>query len=155
MTWLTVRPHKRQHLLDDFNAFDSLFEDMFRSFAPLAATTARENSFFAPSIDVKETDTAYELHAELPGLSEDDITLEIEDGVLTLQGEKKAESKDEKGNYTRIERRYGSFKRQFQLPEHVQEENITASFKHGVLTLTLPKQETPKKETKKISIQTH
>lgn len=105
----------------------------------------RRETTWAPSVDVVENKDAYVLHAELPGLEKKDINVSVEDGVLTISGERKFEGKDEKDdNYRYYERRYGSFSRTFKLPEHVDAAKIKANHKNGVLELTLPKTEAAK-----------
>jgi len=105
---------------------------------------------WVPSVDVSETDADLVVRAELPGMTQDDIELSLQDNVLTVKGEKKQEKKEEKENYHRIERSYGSFSRSFTLPATVKQEDIKASFKDGVLEITLPKSE--EVQPKKIAI---
>lgn len=145
---------------DPFAAFrtyaDTLFDDMFHSnIAPSfrrAAPTQRSNeAFLSPSIDVHETEAAISLAAELPGLDEQDIDLEITDGILTLKGEKRYEREDD-ADARVIERHYGSFERSFTLPESVDDAAISASFEKGVLNVTLPKREEVIQKPRKISI---
>ena len=97
------------------------------------------NAFLAPSIDVVENDNAITMTAELPGLSDEDIDLSVDDGILTLKGEKKMEKKDDKDNYHVVERRYGTFQRLMRLPSSVDEAGVAAKFDKGVLTVTMPK----------------
>ncbi len=104
----------------------------------------------SPAIDVNETDTSIELTAELPGLGEDDVELEIKDHRLTLSGQKKV-THDSKGDVRISERSYGSFSRSMALPDSVDTENVTAEFEKGVLRVNLPKIE-PKNPGKKINI---
>jgi HSP20 family protein len=92
-----------------------------------------------PKMDIKENENAITFSAELPGMTLDDVSVEVHNDVLTIRGEKKQEIKDEKENYHRIERRYGSFHRSFHLPENVKEEDIAASLKNGVLHVVVPK----------------
>ncbi len=103
-----------------------------------------------PAVDVSETDTDILVHAELPGMTQNDIQLNLQDNVLTLTGEKKQETKDEQKNYHRTECSYGSFSRSFTLPTNVAQDQIKASFKDGVLEIVLPKAEEAK--AKKIAI---
>jgi len=105
-----------------------------------------------PQVDVHETDAAYTIEAELAGLSEKDVELVVKDDMLTLKGEKKIEKKEEKKDYLRTERSYGSFERSFALPDGVDRDRIAATFKNGVLTITLPKTEKARKEARKIEI---
>jgi HSP20 family protein len=103
-----------------------------------------------PAVDVSETDSEMVVRAEFPGMTQDDIELNLQDNVLTLKGEKKQEKKEEKENYHRIERCYGSFTRSFTLPAGVKYDDVKATFKDGVLEIVLPKSEEAK--PKKISI---
>jgi HSP20 family protein len=94
---------------------------------------------FAPRVDTAETDTAYEVTAELPGVDEKDIKISLADNVLSISGEKKSEREQKDKDYVMTERSYGSFKRAFTLPDNVDVEKIAAKFDKGVLKVTLPK----------------
>ena len=99
---------------------------------------------WAPSVDISETEAEYAIKAELPEVKKEDVKVTVEDGVLTLQGERKQE-KDEKGKkYHRIERSYGRFVRSFTLPDSVDESKVKAEYTDGVLHLHLPKSEKAK-----------
>lgn len=94
---------------------------------------------WAPRVDICETDNAYSINAEIPGIHREDVRVNIEDGVLSIQGERK-EEKEEKGKrFHRIERSYGSFYRSFTLPENIDKSKIKASFHDGLLDLQIPK----------------
>ena len=99
---------------------------------------------WTPPVDVDETSDEIRLVAELPGLSREDIEVELEDGVLTIQGEKKEETKDEGTQGLLYERRWGSFTRRFTLPRAVDAENIRASYENGLLSIRVPKAEEAK-----------
>jgi HSP20 family protein len=105
-----------------------------------------------PSLDVKETDKEIVVEAELPGLEEKDISLMMQNGVLTIQGEKRLEYDEEKENYHVMERRYGSFSRSLRVPETVDEAKVEARFEKGVLKVTLPKRPEAAGEQHKIEI---
>ena len=105
---------------------------------------------WAPAMDVIEKGDQVVLRAELPGLSEDEVEITVENGTLTLQGEKKFQHEESEGNYRRLESRYGSFHRTFSLPTSVDQERIDAHFSKGVLGIELPKAEQAK--PKKISV---
>ena len=94
---------------------------------------------FAPATDLIESDSHYILRADLPGLSEDDVNVELDGNVLTVSGERRSSSEDRKAGYYRVERSYGSFRRSVRLPEGVDAEAITAGFDKGVLELHVPK----------------
>jgi len=99
---------------------------------------------WAPSVDIFEDQEKLIVEAELPGMNREDFELSVENNVLTLKGERKFEKKDERDNYHRVERQYGSFVRQFTLPQTVTAEGATADFENGVLRVALPKREETK-----------
>ena len=112
-----------------FDDIDTWFDT---GFPDLPETTWR------PAIDIKEKDGKYLVKADLPGLEKKDIHLVLRDGYLTLRGERKSEHEENKDNFHRIERTYGSFERTFRVPEGVTEKDIHAKYKDGVLELTVP-----------------
>jgi HSP20 family protein len=118
---------------------DRLFEDFgrgFPSFGSLAPSAAGE---MMPVMDVRETDKEFEFTVELPGLEEKDVQINIADDVLTIRGEKKTEKEEKEGDYKLIERSYGSFYRNFELPHGIEADKIQASLAKGVLKVTVPK----------------
>ena len=96
---------------------------------------------WAPAIDVFEREDAIFLKADLPGLDEDDVRIEVNDNVLALSGERRSEAQEEKNGYYRVERSYGAFSRSLVLPEGVDPDRIEASFDRGVLEVKVPKPE--------------
>lgn len=111
-----------------------------------------DNGRFAAPIDLKESDKGYTLEAELPGMSEKDIELELHDGMLTLKGEKRSERDEKKDDYHVTERSFGSVRRSIRVPDGVDEGKISADFKNGVLTVTLPKSKEAQKKARKIAV---
>jgi HSP20 family protein len=105
-----------------------------------------------PAVDVAETASGYEITAELPGIDENNVEVKYADGTLTIKGEKKDEKEEKKENYYLSERSYGSFQRSFRVPEGVDPDKVGASFKNGVLTVTLPKTAEAQKKEKRIEI---
>jgi HSP20 family protein len=103
-----------------------------------------------PPMDLVETGDHFVLRADLPGLSEEDVNIEVEDNVLTVSGERKAEHETTKEGYHRVERAFGSFSRSLTLPEGVDAEQVAASFDRGVLEIRIPKPE--QRKPRKISI---
>lgn len=99
---------------------------------------------WVPAVDIKEEDDRYVIHADIPGVEPEKIELSMENGMLTIKGERRDETIEEKENYKRVERSYGSFYRRFSLPDNVDPENISASGKDGVLEVVLPKTEAMK-----------
>ncbi|MCW8881779.1 MAG: Hsp20/alpha crystallin family protein [Sedimenticola sp.] len=106
---------------------------------------------WTPAIDIKEEEDRYVLHADIPGVEPEKIELSMEDGMLTIKGEKRHEVTENKEGYKRVERSYGSFYRRFSLPDNTDPELIKASGKDGVLEVIIPKVEA--KRSKKIEIQ--
>jgi len=99
---------------------------------------------WAPSVDIRETDDALLVQAELPGIDKKDVKLEVREGVMTLSGERRYEKDVEEENVHRIERSYGSFTRSFSLPANIDSEKVQAEMKDGVLSVRLPKRESAK-----------
>ena len=133
----TVRPF--------YGDFDKWFDHVSNSGSPEAGT-------WHPAVDVYETEDSYVLKADLPGVSKEDIKIDVNNNALTIKGEKKFEEKTEKENYMRVERSYGSFTRTFTLSEKVDSGNIKAAYKDGVLEVTLPKKEEAKPKEIKVEI---
>jgi HSP20 family protein len=106
----------------------------------------------APAVDIAEKENSYEITAEIPGLDASNLEIKLTNGTLTIKGEKKEEKEEKKKDYYLSERRFGSFQRSFQVPEGVDVEKIDASFKNGVLTITLPKTADALKKEKKIAV---
>jgi HSP20 family protein len=126
-----------------------LFDDMFRGFD---ATGFFGGRGIWPSTDVEETDKEYRITAELPGLEERDVEVLLQDGVLTVRGEKKSES--ENRSRTHSERFYGRFERQIPLALDADDTAVSAAFKNGVLTVTVPKSAQAVERSKRIPINT-
>ncbi len=140
--------------LDFWRPFRSEIERMFDRFANgfgLAPfSSGRLDSGFvlpSPAVDITETETAFTLSAELPGMTEKDVELSLSGDTLVVRGEKRQEREEKERNYYVSERSYGEFQRSFLLPESVDREKIAAEFANGVLRVTLPKTEqaSPKK----------
>ncbi len=131
-------------------SMNRLFEETFKD---LPVSTADVSATLVPSVDVKETDKAVEIQAELPGVDEKDVQVTYKDGVLTIKGEKKAEKEETKGGYHLSERSYGSFFRSLTIDD-VDADKIEASFAKGVLKVTLPKAPAAESKTKTIAIKT-
>ncbi len=130
---------------------DRLFDDFLspaelRSFAPPRAMGVW------PSIDVEETNQAYIVTAEVPGLDEKDIELSLRDNLLTISGEKREERQEEKGGRAYAERFYGQFRRAIPFDTEVDPDKVDAKFKNGVLTVTLPKSKKAQADARRIDI---
>lgn len=141
---------------------DRLFEDFRAGLWPqrrslfdyLPFNAKPEAGFEAPAVDIAEKEDAFELTAEIPGLSEKDVEVKLANGGLIIKGEKKAEKEEKKKDYFLSERRYGAFERFFSLPEGIDRDKIAASFKKGVLTVSLPKSKEARQREKTIAIKT-
>jgi HSP20 family protein len=130
-----------------------LFDDFSRGFdvAPFSAMRERLGTF-SPSLDVKEDDKAITVKAELPGMDEKDVEVLLTDDALTLKGEKKEDKEEKRENYYHVERTYGSFHRVIPLAAAIDTKKVNATFKNGVLVVTLPKTEEAKMKGKKIPV---
>ncbi len=135
---------------------DRLFDDFDRGFllAPFRRSLFDvEPSWPAdPAVDIAENEKAFEISAELPGLDEKNVEVKVANGVVTITGSKSEEKEEKNKNYHLQERRFGSFERNFSVPEGVDENKIEAAFKKGVLTVTMPKKPEAQKAEKKIEI---
>jgi HSP20 family protein len=142
----------RRRGLDVFGELTGMQQEMNRLFDEFFGERQTEMAecSWTPMVDVSETETEIRVRAELPGLNQDNIAINLQENVLTLTGEKKQEQKEEQENFHRVERCYGSFTRSFTLPTAVKNDTVQATFKNGVLLITLPKAEEAK--PKKIAI---
>jgi HSP20 family protein len=139
-------PFRDLNLLQD--RMNRLFDDAgrgWRADEPAATTT------WSPAVDIFETEGEIVVKAELPGMERKDITLHLENNVLSLRGERKFEKETKDENYHRIERSYGAFNRSFAIPATVDEEKIRAEYKDGVLNIVLPKKEQARPKQIKIA----
>lgn len=107
-------------------------------------------SQWAPNVDIKEEPGRFVIQADIPGVEPKDIEINMEKGILSIKGERKHEAKEENEKYTRVERSHGLFYRRFALPDSADAEGITASGKHGVLEIVIPKR--PETTPRRISI---
>ncbi len=140
---------------------DRLFDDFGRGFwRPFGRSLSAVEPFWrreakwaaAPVVDVVESEKAFEITAELPGMDEKNIEVKVVDGSLSIKGEKQEEKEEKKKEYYLSERSFGSFERNFELPDGVDIDKIEAAFKKGVLTVTLPKTPEAQKPAKKIEV---
>ena len=125
---------------------DRLFDDAFGG-------TARNGAVWSPAVDVRESQSDLTLSFEVPGVSPEQLELTVDNGILTVKGEKREERKEgDEGQYHVLERSYGSFARSFQLPKGLDDSKIEARHEHGILTVRIPKAALP--QPKKIAIET-
>lgn len=122
-----------------------LFSRRFNDIVDEMFNTNNEMSYsqdsFMPSVDIAESETQFEISAQLPGLKKDAINIDLENGRLTISGERKFENEEEGKNYHRVESSYGTFARSFHLPDSIDEESIDAIYTDGMLNITIQKQE--------------
>lgn len=116
--------------------------------------TPFHSEWFKPSLDIASDEKEYTIKVELPGINSHDITLEYSSNTLKIKGEKHQESEEKKKDYYRVERSYGSFQRVLDIPEDGDVDNITSSYKNGVLNISIPKKALPSKNRKQIEIKT-
>ena len=129
---------------DPFQDLQAFREEMNRSFNRWFGREEqgeRAAARWAPALDVAESGDAYHIDVEVPGLRPEDIDVTVDQGMLTVQGERRSEEETRERQYHRIERRYGAFRRSITLPSHVDAERVEASYDNGVLRLTVPKME--------------
>ncbi len=127
------------------------FDELFRDFAPAKTTpTARA---LMPATDVVETEKAIELKLDMPGVTPEAIEVKLDGDVLTVTAERKQETREEKDGWIRQERSWGTFARSFVLPETVEGTEPQAAYKHGVLTVTLPKKEVAQPKSFKVKVE--
>ena len=134
----------------DMNGFlnppsPDFFGNSFIDFRPL-----KQDRF--PKVDIAETKENFLITADLPGIDEINVNITLDDGILTIKGEKKTDTEDKQGEFYSRERSYGEFQRSFEVPAIIDENKIDASFSNGVLTVKMPKTPEAKKEVKKILI---
>jgi len=151
-------PFRVSHSWDPFREL----EEMQRRWASLfdrqmlLSEGGKEEQFrlteWTPAVDIAEDDKEYTIKAELPGINKEDVKVTVENGVLSISGERKSEKEEKDKKYHRIERTYGSFVRAFTLPEGTAGDKMNAEFKDGVLKLHLPKDETAKPKTVEVKI---
>jgi HSP20 family protein len=123
------------------NEVNRLFNSVFDAPHPGGGNGGGTMRRWMPAMDLVETDESFILRADLPGLSEEDIKIEFEDGTLTVSGERKAEHESNNEGYYRVERAVGAFSRSLTLPQGIDPESVTASFDRGVLEVRIPKPE--------------
>jgi HSP20 family protein len=134
---------QQANLWDPFREMRELSDRFSRMFETSALSTSDEQSLmnvdWAPAVNVSETDKAYLIKADLPEVKREDVKLTLDDGMLTLEGERRQEKREDKEKYHRVESSYGRFQRRFTLPDDAEAERVEAQYKDGTLTVTIPK----------------
>ena len=137
--------------LRELNSLQSEMNRLFNTvFDPPAGTSGNVLRRWMPAMDLVESADHFVLRADLPGMSEDDVAIEFEDGTLTISGERKAEHEDSKEGFHRVERSFGAFSRSLTLPPGIDADAVTAAFDRGVLEIRVPKPE--QRKPRKIAI---
>jgi HSP20 family protein len=147
-----MRVIKWEPFRDVDDVFDRFFAESMRRWPRVGAATQQPREW-APAADVSETDGEYVIKAELPEVRKEDVSITVQDGVLTLAGERRQEKVDEQEKIHRIERFYGSFARRFALPENADEQGIRAESREGVIVIHIPKQRVVEPQPRQIQIQ--
>jgi len=129
------------------NRVNHLFQDFNRGQDELTTTTS-----FVPAVDVYEDEHKVTLKLEIPGISQEDLDISLENNTLTVRGERKFEKEEKEENFHRIERRYGSFARSFSLPSTLDPESVQANYENGVLKIELAKREEAKPKQIKVNV---
>ncbi|MFZ2450547.1 MAG: Hsp20/alpha crystallin family protein [Methylovulum miyakonense] len=126
---------------------NQLQKELERGYQGGASDGSIATAEWSPAVDIKEEADKFVLHADIPGVKPEEIDISMENGVLTIKGEKRTEATTEQEGYKRVERSYGSFYRRFSLPDSANADAISAKSKHGVLEIVIPKREAvqPKK----------
>jgi len=145
----TQRGRDDHPLLSLHRDVNRLFDDVFRGFG-VPSLAGLDRSFAWPNVEFGETDKEIHITAGLPGLDEKDVELALEDGVLTLRGEKRSEMEDQDRGYS--ERSYGRFERRIGLPKGIEADKANATFRNGVLTVTLPKSAASNENVRRIPV---
>ena len=136
MTQLTRRTPNRT-VRDLQREVDSIFDQFFGRDSDEDTSTV-----WAPRTDLSETDDAFRIRLDVPGMTKEDITINLQSNTLTVSGERTTERQEENEEYVRVERAFGNFHRTFALPDAVDAENVEAAYEDGVLTINVPKTET-------------
>ena len=151
MSNMVLRKNDSEPRTTDVWGLQSDINRLFDAFmTPFEGTAIRRT--LSPKLDVAETKDKYEIKAEMPGIDEKDIELSMDDGVLTISGEKKTETESDDKGYWLKECSYGSFSRSVRLPENIADDKIVAKFDKGVLMIDVPKKEPTVAKAKKIAI---
>lgn len=139
---------------DPWQEIEDLFDRYTRAVGrPRGAQGELAVAEWAPRVDISETDREFTIKAEIPEVKKEEVKVAVDNGVLTIQGERKQEKEEKDKKYHRIERFYGSFARSFTLPDNVDTEKIKASFKDGMLNLSIPKIEEPKRKAIEVKVE--
>lgn len=144
MALVRYNPSREMDILQ--RRFNRLFDDVF------LPVWGEQTITFAPAVELSETSEAIQLKLEIPGMKAEDLDVQVTKNTVTITGERKEETKSEENGMTRSEFRYGKFQRMINLPAKVQNTNVTAEYKDGILHLSLPKAEEEKNKVVKVNL---
>ncbi|MDD5471727.1 MAG: Hsp20/alpha crystallin family protein [Sideroxydans sp.] len=142
---------------DPFKELEDVSNRLNRLFGRSSSTEESGQNMLAvadwsPSVDISETDDAYLIKGEIPGVKKEDVKVSVQDGMLTIQGERKMEKEEKNKKFHRVECSYGNFVRSFRMPDDADENKVKAEFKDGMLNVTLPKTEKAKSRSINVSV---
>ncbi len=146
MTFVRCNPNRMM------TEFGRDFDTVIDSFFGLPSIRSSNRWAFVPRVDIMDEKDYMSVVAELPGMNKEDVKVLVEDGVLTISGERKTETEKNEANYLRSELSYGSFSRSFTLPDHLDTDKIAADYINGILTVTIPKLEKAKPKEVKVEV---
>lgn len=156
---MSLMRRNQSNTWDPFREFQELSDRLNRLFEPRYApanTDASEQALtvfdWAPAVNISETDKAYLVKADLPDVRKEDVKVTHDNGVLTIEGERRQEKREDNEKFHRVESSFGKFLRRFTLPEDAQAETIQANFKDGALTVTIPKAEVKAPKSRQIAV---
>jgi HSP20 family protein len=146
------RPFGEQPFFREMEEVSDRLNRMFGTWSRPYEKEALKVAEWAPVVDIQETETEYLVKADLPEVEKKDVQVTVQEGVLTIQGERKQEKEEKGKKFHRIERSYGTFLRTFTVPEDAEESKVTADFKDGVLRVHLPKTEKPRSKAIEVKV---
>jgi HSP20 family protein len=138
---------------DPFYSMDDMFKSIPSLYGRLAPFSGQPNTEWSPSVDISETEEEYLIRASLPAVKKEDVSVTVEDGMLTLSGERRQKEEQKNEKFYKVENLYGSFSRSFALPDAVEASAIRAESKDGVLTIHVPKTKTEVRKPTTIKVQ--
>ncbi|OGH98447.1 MAG: hypothetical protein A2104_09955 [Candidatus Melainabacteria bacterium GWF2_32_7] len=147
-----IRVKRPGYLQDIQEEMNRMIEDTFERFGLTENAPEKGEITWQPAVELNEQNGNYQVKAELPGISKDDIDVEVGEDTVTIKAETKKEEEEKKENTYRSELRYGKFIRTLELPSNIDNTKVSAEFKDGILTVTLPKTEEEKQKTKRVKI---
>ena len=156
MSLIRLDPFRKMRRWEPLQELEEMSEKMSRALSHFGFANGEKEALtsvdWAPSVDISETEKEYIIKAELPEVKKEEVKVSVENGVLTLQGERKQEKEEKGKKYHRIERSYGSFMRSFSIPDDADEAAVSAEFKDGVLSVHLRKSEKAKPKSIEVKV---